>query len=203
MSHSISAPERAALRSALTFLAALLLASCGGGSSEPQFDFVGSVYPEITIVPLAAFRENRLTNATEETLPSAVIFNRVKADASTARDTPLFSDWDTLIHIAARGEGEWRDSVRYFLAYEIIESPTSGECTVRIHVIEGLPFDPTRAPVGIYSGTSRIGDPSLDGPPVTGPSECIIDATKRALNALFGDVWFDEGWSLGPPEHGG
>jgi hypothetical protein len=191
------------LGGALLGVTALVLAACGGGSSEPQFVFEDTPWRELTLVPLAAFRENRLTSAAEETLPEPVLFNLIRAQVFDPSEEPLISDWNTLIHIAARGEGEWRDGVRYFLAYEVIESPTSGECTVRIHLIEGLPFDPARPPVAIYGGTSRIGDASVEGPPVTGASECIIDATKRAFSALMADARFAPGWSLGPPDHAG
>jgi hypothetical protein len=158
----------------------------------------------VTLVPLAALRANRTTTAEDETFPEPVIFNRLKELAfADPQDDPLVSDWDTLIRIAERGDGEWRDLVRYFLAYEVTETPSTGECTVTIHVIEGLPFDPARPPVGSYTASASMGELDRDGNVIATRSECIAEATHRAMNALLGDAWFDPGWTRGPPAHGG
>ena len=183
----------------------LLVAGCGGGGGDPgpRFDFERSDYPAIVIVPLAALQEGRPTASYDERRPATGLFNTVRPAADTATDEPFMMDWDTMLGLASNGMGDSRDVVRYYLAYEIVEEPTSGVCTVRVHVIEGLPFDPFRAPVRTFEASAMLGETHRAGFTITSPGECADEASWRAGEAIAASGFFEEGWSRGPPDHQG
>ncbi|MCA9316207.1 MAG: hypothetical protein KDB73_12025 [Planctomycetes bacterium] len=197
---------RGALRarwSAFALAALVLLAACGGGgsSSKSPFDFDRSDYPGIVIVPLAAMQERRPTESFSERVPYSGLFNTVRPAADTASDDPFMMDWDTLLGLEAnRGTNEL-DVVRYFLAYEVVESPSAGTCTVIVHVIEGLPFDPTRPPVQSFMGTATYGTQHRAGFTISTPNECADEAAWLAGEAIAASGFFENGWSSGPPDH--
>lgn len=179
------------------------LAACGGSStSSTRFDFQRSTYPGICIVPLAAMQEGRMTSGNLERAPVSGIDNAVRAAADTATDTPFMMDWDTILGLASNGMGDDRDVVRYYLAYEITSSPTSNTCTVKVNVIEGLPFDPTRAPVAVFQASATIGEMHHAGFTIASEYECVDEAGYRVGNMIAASSFFAPGWSEGPPAHG-
>ena len=189
-------------------LLVLFLGACGGGGSslqappdDPGFDFERSTYPGIVVVPLAAMQEGRPTADYDERSPAVGIEDHVRDAADTARDRPFMMDWDTILGLASSGRGDQRDVVRYYLAYEVVHDPTAGTCTVTLHVIEGLPFDPFRAPVRNFQATAAFGEQHRAGFTITTPGECRDEAAHRAGEAIAASGFFEEGWSVGPPDH--
>lgn len=186
----------------LVIAALLLVPACGGGGGERSpFDFDRSDYPGIVIVPLAAMQERRPTADFSERVPYTGLFNTVRPAADTASDDPFMMDWDTLLGLESnRGTNEL-DVVRYFLAYEVVDSPSAGTCTVLVHVIEGLPFDATRPPVQTFTGTAAYGSQHRAGFTITAPNECADEAAWLAGEAIAASGFFGNGWSSGPPDH--
>lgn len=195
---------RGALRSgrAVLALAASVLVACGGGGGRKSpFDFDRSDYPSIVIVPLAAMQDRRPTESYAERVPYSGLYNTVRPAADTPNDDPFMMDWDTLLGLEAnRGTNEL-DVVRYFLAYEVVDSPSAGTCTVIVHVIEGLPFDPDREPVQTFMGTATYGTQHRAGFTITSPNECADEAAWLAGEAIAAAGFFENGWSSGPPDH--
>ena len=188
--------------------ATLLTAGCGSSGGDPAptnpfgFDFDRSDYPQIVTLPLAALREDRPTTVGEQDGGvQAALFQRVFDDAITPKDTPFDADWDTLYGLYRNGQGDPRVATRFFLAYEVVENPTAGTCTVTIHLIEGLPYDPDRPALATYMGSAMVGEIDRDGDPIDILAQCSELAAHRAFDALHAAGHFDEGWSSGPPAH--
>ena len=183
----------------------LVAAGCGSSSSSDDnpygFNFDRSDYNQVVAVPLAAFRENRPTNGDDDGGVEAALFARVRDDGTTMRDTPFQADWDTMIALVGNGRSDDRIPTRFFLAYEVEHNPTAGTCTVRIHVIEGLPFDPNRAALATYEGSAALGAMDRDGELITTEGQCSEEAAHVAFDALLLGGHFGEGWSVGPPAH--
>lgn len=196
------------IRGAAWLTACLLLAACGsgGGGEDPNphgFRFDISDYNQVVVVPLAAFREDRPTDGDADGSVQSALFGRIRTEATNARDIPFQADWDTLLGLHANGRPDDRIPTRFFLAYEVEHDPTSGACTVRIHVIEGLPYDPNRAPLATYEGSAMIGDVDRAGDPIGVPGQCSQEAAHVAFDALILGGHFAQGWSSGPPAHMG
>lgn len=187
------------------WLLALLLAACGSsGSTAPPaspFDFERSDYPQVVVLPLAAFREDRPTNGEADAAVQSALFERIDTQARTDQDTPFQADWDTMLGLLSNGMGDQRVATRYFLAYEVVHHPTNGTCSVTIHLIEGLPHDSTRPALAQFVGTAMLGENDRDGQLITVPGECAQEAAQRAFDLLHAAGHFDSGWSLGPPAH--
>ncbi len=186
-------------------LGVLLVAAGCGSSSDPNpnpfgFDFDRFAYPGIVVVPLDAYQQGRATNATDNTNATSPINQHVRGAADTADDDPFIADWDTLIGLAQNGRDD-RNVMRFYLAYEISTNPTSGQCTVTIHVFEGLPYDSARPSIATYMATVMFGEPHRDGFVITTPGECEDEAGHRAAVALAAGPHFANGWSTARPSH--
>ena len=181
-----------------------LLAACGSSGTPPTdhgFRFDISDYPGIVVLPLEAFREGRPTDAGDNTFVASPIIQRVRQGADTASDDPFIRDWDTMLGLASNGMGDDRHTTRFYLAYEVMSNPSSGMCTVTIHVIEGLPYDPMRAPLASYSASAMLGETHHDGFEIVTLAGCENEAAHRAAGVLLAAPHFDDGWSSGPPDH--
>ncbi len=184
-----------------------LVAGCGsssGSGEDPNpygFNFDRSLYPQIVTVPRTAFEEDRMTNGDDDDGVAAALFDRIRADTMTPSDDPFHADWDTLIGLASNGRPDDRVVTRFFLVYEVEHNPTAGTCTVRIRVIEGLPYDPQRAPLATYEGSATLGAMDRDGEVISVPTQCSQEAAHVAFDALLLGGHFGEGWSEGPPAH--
>ena len=185
----------------------LLLAACGSSSSSTDdgnpfgFDFDRFDYNGVVPVPLSAFREDRKTNGDDDAGVAAALFERVRADATNMTDIPFQGNWDMMLDLVSNGQPDDRIPMRFFLAYEVEHNPTAGTCTVRIHVIEGLPYDASRPALATYTGMATLGAMDREGQVITTPIECSEEATHVAFDALLLGAHFAEGWSRGPPAH--
>lgn len=193
------------------FLVGVLLLSftaCGGGgsSSAPapspfNFDFDRFSYPGIVVLPLATYQSGDPNPPGLDRFAESPIINAVRTAAANATDLPFLADWDTMRGLDANGYGDDRDVMRFYLAYEVSGSPSSNNCTVTIHVFEGLPYDPSRSAIATYAATVTYGDTHRDGSVINDPSLCEDEAAHRATQALIAGGHFAEGWSNAAPQH--
>ena len=183
----------------------LLLGACGSSSSAPPpgspYDFDRYEYPGIVYLPLDAYKENRPTRPDEPVGPRSILFQRLFEDTFTDSDTPFLADWNTILGLAENGYGDSRDVMRFFITYQVQTNPSSGACSVTLDIFEGLPFDPDRPSLEFYLGVATIGELDANGEIIDGEASCIEEATRRALDLLFADGHFTEGWSKRPPSH--
>jgi hypothetical protein len=180
---------------------AALVAGCGSSAAPASgFDFERFAYPGIVPVPRAAFEEGRPTTASDNTIASGPLIEELRTGADTPSDDPVLVDWNNLMGLVSNGQDD-RDVQRFYLVYDIESNPTSGQCTVTVRVIEGLPYDPARAPIATYSGTAALGEAHRDGSTITTTGQCENEAAHRAGEAILAGALFTDGWSLRPPSH--
>ena len=180
-------------------LVLVTVTSCGGGGSDDPdefgLDFDRFDYNAIAILPREAFEQARQTAPADQTVPTSRLRERIRDLATNSQDTPFLVDWNNYV-----GTGQSIHTIRYFVVYETTWSP-SGGCTLRVDIVEGLPWNPARPAVASYEVMVAVGEQHHEGSTISSESECLDEAADRVADAMDMADQFPMGWMRGPPQH--